>query len=127
MEMAFRALLTGSASVTALVPSSRISWGMLGQGLGLPAIVLTVVSDREGHTLEGPDGLSMGRVQVDCYGVTYASAKGVARAVRALLDGYRGGSFRAIFHDATRDFTDANATDRPHRVSLDFLTNWRQT
>lgn len=126
MEEAFRAILMASASVTVLT-GTRINWGAHPQGQPLPAIVLTVVDDGEGHTYLGPDGLSRGRVQVDCYGSTYMDAKAVARAVRTVLDGYRGGSFSGVFHAASRESREGGTdeADRPFRCSLDFMTNWR--
>ena len=127
MEIAFRALLTGSAAVTALAPASQINFGTHPQGKPFPAIVLNLVSDAGGHTLTGVDGLSNGRVQVDCYADDYGAAKTLSHAVRAVLDAYSGGGFSGIFHTATRDGREGgtNEADRPFRVSLDFLTHWR--
>lgn len=125
METGFRALLTSSAEVSALAPADRIVWGMLGQGKALPAAVLNAVSNNQGMTQQGPDGLWQGRVQVDCYGLTYAAAKELADAVIKILNGYRDANFRLIVFDARRDHNETGATDRPHRISLDFLTNWR--
>ena len=128
MEEAFRALLLGNSAIAALV-GSRISWGSAAQGEQFPYIVLHVIDDAEEQTYKGPDGLSQGRVQVDCYGGTYGQAKQVGRSVRAFLDGYRGGQFSGIFHDLTRD-NRAGGTNEPERlftVQLDFLTKWRQT
>ena len=127
MEEAFKDVLTGNATVTALAPAARINWGSRPQGSPLPAVVLNVVSDNEGLTLKGRDGLSVGRVQVDCYGATYTQAKQLSRAVRSALSGYRGGSFRLVEHVATRDSREGgtNEADRPFRVMLDFLTHWR--
>lgn len=127
MEQAFRALLTGSAAIMALVPVTRINWLLAPQGTPRPHVVLTLVDDAEGLTLTGPDGLSQGRVQVDCYADTYAAAKAVANEIRALLHGYRGGSFRLIEHTLTRDTREGgtNEADRPYRCGLDFLTTWR--
>jgi hypothetical protein len=127
MEEALKALLAATAGVTALAPASRINWGARQQGAALPAVVLTVISDAEDYTLQAPDGLSRARVQADCYGETHASAKQLSRAVRAALSGYRGGNFRLVEHVATRDSREGgtNEPDRPHRVSLDFLTHWR--
>lgn len=129
MEEAFRALLTGSAAVTTIAPANRINWGAHPQGAPLPGIVLNVVSDFEGMTMQGPDGLSQGRVQADCYAPTYAQAKQLSRAVRAALSGYRGGGFRLVQHVATRDSREGgtNEAERPFRVSLDFTTSWRAT
>ena len=125
MEQEFRALLTSSAAVTALCPSSRIEWGILGQGKPLPAVRLNVISNSPGRTQQGPDGLWQGRVQVDVYGATYKAAKALADAISGLLDFHRSGGFRGIFLDARRDMTETAATDRPQRITLDFLTNWR--
>lgn len=81
MEEAFRALLTGSAAVTALVPAGRINWGEHLRGADGPYIVLTMISDIEGLTMQGPDGLADGRVQVDCYANTPAITLALGRAV----------------------------------------------
>lgn len=126
MEEEFCALLLGAGSVSALV-GSRVNWGAHPQGEPLPAIVLTLVDDIEGRSYTGPNGLSQGRVQVDCYAATYRAAKSTARAVRSLLDGYRGGNFEGVFHAASREGREGgtNEADRPYRCSLDFMTNWR--
>ena len=89
MEEAIRAALLASSGVTALVPAARINWGEHPQGTGTPYITMMTVSDAEGLTMQGPDGLSQGRIQVDCYSPTYAQTKQVSRAVRAVLHGYR--------------------------------------
>lgn len=126
MEEALRTLLLNTTAVTDLC-GTRISWGNGPQGQANPRIVLWVVSDNGSPTLTGPDGLSVGRVQADCYGTTYASAKTLARAVRTALDCYRGGDFRGVFHVGTRDRieTGSNEADRPHYVQLDFMAHWR--
>jgi hypothetical protein len=128
MEEALRTLLLNTSAVTNLC-GTRIDWGGSPQGTASPRIALWVISDNGNPTLTGPDGLSAGRVQADCYGTTYASAKTLARAVRAALDGYRGGNFRGVFHVGTRDRneTGSNEADRPHYVQLDFMTHWRPT
>jgi hypothetical protein len=124
MEEEFLALLTSSAAVTAIV-GNRINFGANVQGAPYPRIVMFTVSDFENHTMRGPDGLSVGRVQVDCYALTYGQAKLLSRAVRAVLDGYRGGGFQGVFHVATRDTREGGTNDaeRPFRISLDFETN----
>lgn len=127
MEEEFRALLTGSAAVNAIAPASRINWGAHPQGAALPGIVLNVISDAEGLVMNGPNGLFQGVVQVDCYGATITATKGLARTVRTLLHAYRGGGFRLITHQGTRDSREggSNEATRPYRVSMDFNTAWR--
>lgn len=129
MEEEFRALLTGSAAVTTITPASRINWGAHPQGAALPGIVLNTVADAEGLTFSGTDGLSQGRVQVDCYATSYAQAKELSRAVRTVLHGYSGGGFGLVVHDTTRDSREggSNEATRPYRVSLDFSTYWSET
>lgn len=125
MEEAFRTLLKADAGVTALA-GARIDFGAALDTSG-PYLVLWTIGDGAGHTLAGSDGLSRGRVQVDCYAASYPAAKRLSRAVRAALDAHRGGGFRAIFHDATRDTREGgnNEAELPFRISLDFLTYWR--
>lgn len=129
MEEEFRALLTGSAAVTALVPASRISFGAHPQGAGWPGIVLQTVSAFKEAHMQGPDGLLRGRVQVDCYALTYAEAKRVARAVIETLHARAIGGFRPILWVAARDSREGgtNEADRPFRSSLDFTIAWRET
>ena len=129
MEEALRALLTSSAAVTAIAPAARINWGTHPQGAPLPALVLNVISDAEGLTMQGPDGLSEGRMQADAYAMTYGEAKQLSRAVRAVLHGHSGGGFDLVQHVATRDSREggSNEAERPFRVSLDFTTAWRAT
>ena len=126
MEEEFRAILLNSSAISEVV-GSRIDYASATQGAALPYIVLHVIDDQEEHTYQGPDGLSQGRVQVDCYGATYGQAKTLSRHVRAVLDGYRGGQFSAIFHASTRDNREGgtNEPERPFTVQLDFLTKWR--
>jgi len=127
MEEAFRAVLLASSGVTALVPAARINFVAHPQGAAKPYIVLHTIGGAEGMTMQGPDGLSQGRVQVDCYAPGYGQAKQVSRAVVAALHGYSGAGLRLVEHVATRDSREggANEAERLFRVSLDFLTNWR--
>jgi hypothetical protein len=123
MEELIRARLLASSAVTALA-GDRIDFGSNAQGAENPRICMWTISDAEGLSLEGPDGLSQGRVQVDCYSDTYSSAKGLSRAVRAALDGHSGGGLQLVRLIGTRDTREGgtNEADRPFRVSLDFAT-----
>lgn len=127
MEQALRALLTGSAAVTAIAPASRINWGERPQGGALPALILSVVSGAEGLVMNGPNGLLESRVQIDAYGETYADAKVLSRAVIGVLHGFRNTNFRLVMHVSTRDGREGgtNEAERPFRVSMDFTTAWR--
>jgi hypothetical protein len=129
MEEAFRALLAGYAAVTALVPATRIAWDSAPQGAGLPLIVLRVVSGVDEAHMQGPNRMPEYRVQVDCYALTAASARQVARAVKDRLHFYRGGDFLGVFHAGTRSGREggSNEADRPFFVGMDFTLTWRET
>lgn len=125
MEEALRTLLRGTSSVTALV-GNRVNWGARPQGSDLPAVVMYLIDDIEDHTQSGRDGLSKARVQINCHGANYMSSLEVARAVRAALDGYRGGLFQGIFLALSRSSREGgtNEADRPYLHQLDFIVNW---
>lgn len=123
MEEALRALLLGNTAIAAQV-GSRVDWGLRPQGSALPAICMTAINDGPvNHTLDGP-GLSRARVQIDCFGASYGSAKTVARAVRRLLDTYSGGPFLGVFLAGARDLSDDSDVTVIHGVSLDFFVNY---
>ncbi len=104
-------LLTGSAAVMAR--ATGVYWGVAPQDAALPYVVLNVISGTDRPLYAGTDGFWEYRVQVDCYGPERPTARLLSRDVIALLNGYRGGSFRGVFIDAQReDFEDA-AVGRP--------------
>jgi hypothetical protein len=123
MEAALIARLLATAGVTALV-STRINWKRRPQAEPLPAIVLHVVSRIPDVTHGGRSGLIVSRVQVDCWGATFGSAKAVARAVENALTAqtFTQGSVRfdAILIDSERDDT-TDETTPLFRTSLDLM------
>ncbi|ARU02971.1 tail completion protein gp17 [Yoonia vestfoldensis] len=128
MEEAFRTILAASPAVSGIA-GDRINFGTNVQGARYPRIVMFTIDDAEGHNLDGPDGHSIGRVQVDCYAMSYEEAKLLSRTVRAVLDGYSGDGFQGVFHALSRDTREggSNEAKRPFRVSLDFITHYNPT
>jgi len=124
MDEALFALLTGAAPIAALA-GSRIYWGVTQQGTALPALVLTIISGADTPHLTGTDGLWRYRVQIDCYGRDRPAARQLSRAVAGLLNGHSNGGFRGVFLDATRENFEGATVDRPSRISMDFIINWR--
>ena len=122
METDLRTLL--QAGLAPLVPPGSINWAEHPQGVDRPYVVLTLPSDTEGATMQGRDGLRQSRVQVDCYGPTFASVAAIRVAVMDTLHGYRGGNFRGVFFDGARSLREPG-DDAVHRLSMDFLTHWR--
>lgn len=123
MEEALRTILTGDASVSALA-AGGVTWGEYPQGAQFPGVVMNVISGASGHNLDGPDDLFSGRVQVDCYALTYGASKALSRAVVDALDGYQIPPFQGVFWEVMRDMprdTYSDAAERPFRVSIDFM------
>jgi hypothetical protein len=127
MRADFIALLRDAAGVAAIVPANAIGMEQVVQGTVYPAIVCSVVSGSEGVTHDGPEGLTMARMQVDCYALDYGQADAIATAVKTALNGHRGGRFGGVFQESERDSREGGANDaeRPYRISLDFMVNWR--
>lgn len=116
MEEHLQALLVGGVSF-------KVAWGTLGSESSLPRAVLYRVSGVRDMRMSGK-GLMQGRVQVDCYGATYAQAIGASRDVRGILEGYRGGPVRGMFLQAVRDGFEGDISIL-QRVSLTFSVTYR--
>lgn len=125
MEESLVALLLATAGITSLV-STRIYWTLKPQGAANPYIVLTRVSGVRDYTYQEPSRLIASRVQVDCYALTFGSAKAIARAVEVRLSGMKltqGATvFEGAFTEGERDTFESEATpDKLFRTSLDFI------
>lgn len=127
-EEDFRSLLL-SGPVAALV-GGRAAWGEVADGQIHPCISIWSVTDIPDYTMEGPSGLAPRLLQVDCWGLTFASAIAVERAVVATLDAYMGtvgGTvFQGIFftgREETREPVVGNPAARYYRVRR-ALTAW---
>lgn len=116
MEEALRAAL-------ASVAGGRVYWGRAEQGAAFPYVVLNRITGIRDYHTRGPSGYVQSRVQVDCYAETYLAAKGAARSVSAIMNGYSGGDIQGVFIDSERDLPAENAgpADYLFRVSLDLM------
>lgn len=116
-----------AAVATAAGPGVGVTWGWSLQGAALPRVVLTVVSGTDPLAHDGPIGLIDRRVQVDCYAETYKGARDLADAIRAALNGYRGGNLAGVTLAAWRDgLPDNPAGDTLPRISLDLRVHYRE-
>jgi hypothetical protein len=125
VEKLIRAVLKADVTVMARA-KGHVNFGSHPQGADWPGVVLYTIGDAEGRTLQGPSGLSTGRVQIDCIAKTYGSAKELSRAVRTVLDGHASAGLQGVFHAGTRDGREGgtNEASRPFRVSLDFIVTY---
>nr|WP_317894427.1 DUF3168 domain-containing protein [uncultured Sphingomonas sp.] len=76
MEEALRALLLGTAALTARV-ARRVDWGIRA-GADLPAVRLFQIGGVPQMNLAGPSGWSRSRLQIEAWGRTYKDARDVA-------------------------------------------------
>jgi hypothetical protein len=128
MEESLVSYLKAASGITALIGANpvRIYWTLAPQNVAKPYVTLQRVSGNRDMHMMGPSGLVESRVQIDCYGLTYAASKGVARAVEARISGFKGTHsgtvFGGVFLDAERDGYEDDATpDKLFRTSLDFI------
>ena len=112
MEEHLYSLISGAVSFT-------VAWGSMGEGVSLPRAAIHRVSGLRHMHLKGVS-LMEGRVQIDCYGATYAQAISASRDVRTTLEGYTGGPIQGAFLENTSDAQDDDAQIL-QRVRMTFL------
>jgi len=116
MEEHLYTLLSGAVSFP-------VAWGTLGSDTTLPRAAMYRTSGARDHHMGGLGNMET-RLQIDCYGATYAEAIGASRDIRGVLEGYQGGPIQGAFLQAVRDQFDDDA-DLLHRVSLTFSVHHR--
>lgn len=125
MEEALVAFLLADAALDALV-GNRIYWVRRPQDEeALPTVVLTKISHNADYHMTAPSGLFQTRLQVDCWGETFASVTNTARAVKNILSGasftQSGIDFQGCFLDNERQLFEDEEPTRLHRISMDFI------
>lgn len=89
IESSLRTYLLSKPAMIAVV-GQRIHCNDLPQNCTFPAIAFQTISDIPDHHLRGANGLSVARIQVNCYALTYEDAKLAAEALRLSTDGFCG-------------------------------------
>jgi len=125
MKRAMRQLLLSDPAVAALV-AGRVDWGGRPQGDAVPAISLSLISGGDVYHMGGLSRYVGAVVQIDVFAVDYDAADQTARAVNALLSGYRAGAFQGVFREGVRDLRSAgsNDPDRLHGIAQDYKINF---
>lgn len=120
MEEALRALMKADAGIVAAA-GGKVEWGAQPQTAVAPYITLHRISGSRELTLTSVAGCDEIRVQAECWGPTYLAAKTAARAVVALLNGYRSATFRRVKIDTEADDHDLDPPTPLYRTRLDLL------
>lgn len=84
-------ILSGTSSVTDIVPADRIFPLVRLQGSEIPAIVVQLTGGTPVDAKDLPSTMDVDNVQVTAFAVDPATAWAAMEAVRAVLDGYQGG------------------------------------
>ncbi|MDW9726304.1 DUF3168 domain-containing protein [Sinorhizobium meliloti] len=118
MEEALTALL-------ASVAGGRRYWGRAPQETAYPNIVLNKVDAVPNYHLQGASGFVSSRVQVDIYATTFTALTSTARAMKAILSGYKGGMIQGIFIESERNLpaADAGEVTNLFRTSIDITVH----
>ena len=86
IETTLYSTLTGDSGVTALV-DTRVYPNLAPEGAAHPLVTYQVVSGGREATIPGVGDAVRKRIQLSCHANTYSSAKAVAAAVIAALEG----------------------------------------
>jgi hypothetical protein len=122
-----------SESAVTSICSTRIVIGALKQGMQLPALVVSKISDVPENHIAGPGSLSTARIQVDCFADTQPVASSLKDAVTNAMET----EGVAVTWDSI-EITESNldddsefyeppidGSDKPRfRVSLDFMVSY---
>jgi hypothetical protein len=128
MEAALIAYLLADTPVTSVV-GTRIYPVDRPQGSAFPALTVTRISGGPLYAEDGEVSLDNGRVQVDCWALTYTTAKDLAALVLNRLSAAHSVSgFRLITLSDERDIREggSDAAEYPFHVSQDYDV-WRTT
>lgn len=127
LQAALIARLLDDAAVAALV-ARRGYWGIVPQNTAKPYFRMQVISDPRPQHLKGYDGSRGTRVQVDCFGATYAASVALAKAIiAAVAQPVTIGTsrFGRTHAEGPRDLGEDTTAGFVHRASIDLLVRHR--
>lgn len=110
------------------LPDVEVDWGETPQGLGLPAVVLVLISDVALYDLDGADDLVRARVQVDVFADSYNACADLTGQVWGLLSGWQEQPLiKGCFIDTVRDMPAENAgSQRVARTATDITLTYER-
>lgn len=124
-------LLTSDVTISGLI-GTRMYPVRAPQNKPFPLVTYTPITGTRFHHSEGGAGLSGPRIQIDCWGESYADAKNTADAIRKVLDGYSGAAgdetIQGAFFDSERDSFEPDAgVEGVYRVSHDYFIYFEES
>lgn len=126
IEQGLVLLVQGAPAVAAIATAGGGFLDTLPKDFQLPSWAYSIVSDPVEYELTGPVSLGSTRIQIDCFGATGADAIRLAKAIDAVLIGYRGTmtdpdetNVQGCFRTNKIDFFDDEA--RNYRRMLEYV------
>lgn len=123
---ALRALLVAASPVSALI-GARVYPSVMPENRTLPndlAVTYEQTGLVDDDHLQGPAGLAIATMQIQCFGRTYAAVRELANEVDTVLRGYRGTSSGVEIHGIERDnlieLTDLDGDRIERRIVIDY-------
>ena len=113
-----RTYLLADATISGLV-GTRIDPNKLSQNPTLPAVTYTMISAQRPSNADSPAIVTGQRIQIDCWGSTYAQAVNVFEAIRKRLNGKSSGDIIVALLDNEREFYEPEP--ELYRRSADFM------
>lgn len=89
LRPALRAYLLADPAIAAIV-ANRVFATVIPQGVNSASVVVSLISGRGDHHMEGASGLGRSRLQVDAWAPGADVATALGNAVRDRIDGFRG-------------------------------------
>lgn len=96
IEQVIYSVLSGNDAVSDLI-DDRITPLVRPQGQALPAITYQLVDNIIDHDVKGPTGWRQARWQINCFSNDYDQMITLAKAVEAILDGYKAMGIDHVF------------------------------
>lgn len=127
IEQGIDSYLSGLAAVTNLI-GDRLYPVNLPQNPTYPALTYTQISEISIVAHDGAGDLMMCRFQFDCFALSYAGVKALARALRRALDGFKG-TMGEVTVPAVLFITALDAFEDPpkvFRIPADFTIQWKE-
>jgi hypothetical protein len=115
VETAIVALLKANEALASLV-ADRIYPNFVPQSAAMPAITYQMISGTTDYDADSYDALNHPRMQIVCWGSTYNSASIVKRALKAIINGYKGTvdsiTIQAIFIEDENDMPNLSDSEQ---------------
>ena len=122
------ARLKANVAIDAMISGKKIYPLSLPQNAPLPAVVYQKISSVPGYNIEGENGITTDRIQIDSWAESYETAKELAHLIRQSISGFTGESavnILGMFLDNEQDFDEMVDGKKLYRISSDYMVHYK--